>query len=75
MPLTAANTLRIHRFNNEQIRTQVNQQRQQIEATRNQLEQATPEQLQSLVPTPTPRANCPMHLPAPKMPVPKFWKT
>ena len=48
IPLTAANTLRIHRFNNEQISTQVNQQRQQIEATRTQLSQATPQQLQSL---------------------------
>jgi hypothetical protein len=59
MPLTAANTLRIHRFNNEQISTQVNQQRQQIEATRNQLEQATPEQLQSLVPTPDAQGQLP----------------
>jgi hypothetical protein len=48
MPLTVANTLRIHQFNNEQINTQVNQQQQQIDAARTQLEQATPQQLQSL---------------------------
>ncbi|WP_017296673.1 HpsJ-like protein, cyanoexosortase A-associated [Nodosilinea nodulosa] len=59
VPLTAANTLRIHRFNNEQINTQVNQQRQQIEATRTQLEQATPRQLQSLVPTPNEQGQLP----------------
>lgn len=59
VPLTAANTLRLHRFNNEQISTQVNQQRQQIEATRTQLEQATPQQLQSLVPTPNEQGQLP----------------
>lgn len=59
VPLTAANTLRIHRFNNEQISTQANQQRQQIEATRTQLEQATPQQLQSLVPTPNEQGQLP----------------
>lgn len=59
IPLTAANTLRIHRFNNEQISTQVNQQRQQIEATRTQLEQATPQQLQSLIPTPDEQGQLP----------------
>lgn len=52
IPLTLANTIRIHHYNNEQINTQVNQQEQQIEATRSQLEQATPEQLQKLVPVP-----------------------
>lgn len=59
IPLTVANTLRIHQFNNEQISTQVNQQRQQIEATRTQLEQATPQQLQSLIPTPDERGQLP----------------
>jgi hypothetical protein len=59
VPLTAANTLRIHRFNNEQISTQVNQQRQQIEATRTQLERATPQQLQNLVPTPNEQGQLP----------------
>jgi len=59
IPLTAANTLRIHRFNNEQISTQVNQQRQQIESTRTQIEQATPQQLQSLVPTPDAQGQLP----------------
>ncbi len=59
VPLTAANTLRIHRFNNEQISTQVNQQRQQIDATLTQLEQATPQQLQSLVPTPDAQGRLP----------------
>jgi hypothetical protein len=50
IPLTVANTLRIHQFNNEQISTQINQQQQQIDAARTQLEQATPQQLQSLMP-------------------------
>jgi len=52
IPLTLANTMRIHRYNNEQINTQVTQQQQQIDATRSQLERATPEQLQQLVPVP-----------------------
>jgi len=52
IPLTLANTIRIHRYNNEQINTQVTQQQQQIDATRSQLERATPEQLQQLVPVP-----------------------
>lgn len=59
IPLTAANTLRIHRFNNEQISTQVNQQRQQIDATRTQLEGATAQQLQGLVPTPDAQGQLP----------------
>lgn len=54
LPLTLFNTQRIHRFNTNQINSQVNQQTLQLEATRAQLEKATPEQLQSLVPTPNP---------------------
>lgn len=52
LPLTAANTLRIHRFNTEQIESQVSQERQQLEANRTQIEAATTEQLASLIPTP-----------------------
>ncbi|MEB3360445.1 MAG: HpsJ family protein [Synechococcales bacterium] len=59
VPLTVANTFRLHNFNNQQISTQVNQQRQQIEATQTQLEQATPEQLQSLVPVPDEQGQLP----------------
>lgn len=49
MPLTVANTLRINQFNNEQINSQVNQQRQQMEANWTELQQATPQQLQNLL--------------------------
>ncbi|MFQ4138579.1 HpsJ family protein [Nodosilinea sp. PGN35] len=49
IPLTVANTLRIHQFNNEQIDTQMNQQRQQLDANLAELQQATPQQLQSLL--------------------------
>ncbi len=52
IPLTAVNALRINRENNSQISTQVNQQKLQLEATQEQLEQATQEQLASLIPVP-----------------------
>ncbi|WOD41533.1 HpsJ family protein [Nodosilinea sp. E11] len=52
IPLTVANTLRIHQFNNEQISTQVNQQRQQIESNQVELQQATPQQLLNLLSSP-----------------------
>ena len=52
VPLTAVNTARISKQNNEQISTQVNQQKLQLEATQEQLEQASAAQLESLVPVP-----------------------
>jgi hypothetical protein len=52
IPLTISDTVRISRFNNEQISDQVNQQKLQLDTTRQQLEQATPQQLQSLIPAP-----------------------
>ncbi|MDX2215604.1 MAG: HpsJ family protein [Oculatellaceae cyanobacterium bins.114] len=59
IPLTITDTVRISRFNNEQISNQVNQQKLQLDATRQQLEQATPEQLQSLIPAPDENGNLP----------------
>ncbi len=52
VPLTAVNTARISKQNNEQISTQVNQQKLQLEATQEQLEQASSAQLETLVPVP-----------------------
>jgi hypothetical protein len=59
VPLTAINSIRINRENNAQISSQVSQQKQQLAATEAQLEQATPEQLESLVPTPDAAGNLP----------------
>lgn len=59
VPLTISDSIRIGRFNNEQISNQVNQQKLQLDATRQQLEKATPEQLQSLVPAPDQNGNLP----------------
>lgn len=59
IPLTVTNAVRIHRFNNNQISTQVSQQRLQLDATRKQLEKASPNQLRSLVPTPDKDGNLP----------------
>ena len=61
VPLTISDSIRIGRFNNEQISNQVNQQKLQLDATRQQLEKATPEQLQSLVPAPDPGHLCGHH--------------
>lgn len=52
VPLTAVNTARISKQNNEQISTQVNQQKLQLEATQEQLEQSSSAQLETLVPVP-----------------------
>jgi len=52
VPLTVSDAVRIHRFNNNQINTQVSQQRLQLDATRKQLEKASPEQLLNLIPAP-----------------------
>ncbi|GEM_PF-564275 len=59
VPLTFTDAVRIHQFNNNQINTQVSQQRLQLDATRKQLEKASPEQLRSLVPTPDKNGNLP----------------
>lgn len=59
IPLTGINSLRINRDNNSQISTQVNQQKLQLEATEEQLDQATEEQLASLVPVPDEAGNLP----------------
>jgi hypothetical protein len=56
IPLTVVNTLRIAQYNNDQINTQVTQQKTQLNNTKNQLDQATPEQLQSLIRVPTEKA-------------------
>lgn len=59
VPLTVSDAVRIHQFNNNQITTQVSQQRLQLDATRKQLEKATPQQLQNLVPVPDKNGNLP----------------
>jgi hypothetical protein len=52
IPLTVVNTLRIGQYNNDQINNQVTQQKVQLDKTKTQLEKATPEQVQSLIPLP-----------------------
>ncbi|XGV97094.1 MAG: HpsJ family protein [Leptolyngbya sp. BL-A-14] len=59
VPLTVTDAVRIHSFNNNQISNQVSQQRLQLDATRKQLEKASPERLRSLVPTPDKNGNLP----------------
>ncbi|MGI0488917.1 HpsJ family protein [Pantanalinema rosaneae CENA516] len=59
VPLTVSDAMRIHRFNNNQISTQVSQQRLQLDTTRKQLEKASPQQLQNLVPVPDKDGNLP----------------
>ncbi len=59
VPLTVTNAVRIHGFNNNQISTQVSQQRLQLDATRKQLEKASPAQLRNLVPAPDKDGNLP----------------
>jgi F0F1-type ATP synthase membrane subunit b/b' len=59
IPLTVGDSIRISQYNNAQISTQVNQQKQQLDATRQQLEKATPQQLQSLVPVPDNKGQLP----------------
>lgn len=59
IPLTVSDAVRIHSFNNNQISTQVSQQRLQLDATRKQLEKASPEQLRNLVPAPDKNGNLP----------------
>jgi hypothetical protein len=63
IPLTVVNTLRIAQYNNDQINTQVTQQKTQLNNTKNQLDQATPEQLQSLIPVPAEKADSPSNTP------------
>jgi len=59
IPLIASDTMRISQYNNNKISDQVNQQKLQLDTTRQQLEQATPEQLQSLVPVPDAKGQLP----------------
>jgi hypothetical protein len=63
IPLTVVNTLRIAQYNNDQINTQVTQQKTQLNNTKNQLDQATPEQLQSLIPVPAEKTDSPSNTP------------
>jgi hypothetical protein len=63
IPLTVVNTLRIAQYNNDQINTQVTQQKTQLNNTKTQLDQATPEQLQSLIRVPTEKADSPTNTP------------
>lgn len=59
IPLTVSDATQIHRFNTNQITTQVSQQRLQLDSTRKQLEKASPDQLRSLVPVPDKNGNLP----------------
>lgn len=59
IPLTVSDATQIHRFNNNQITTQVSQQRLQLDSTRKQLEKASPNQLRNLVPVPDKNGNLP----------------
>lgn len=59
IPLVVTDAARINRFNNNQISTQVSQQTVQLDETKQQLERATPAQLQSLVPVPDQSGNLP----------------
>jgi hypothetical protein len=57
IPLTVVNTLRIGQYNNEQINTQITQQKQQLSNTKVQLEKASDDQLQQLIQLPTGNSN------------------
>lgn len=59
VPLAISDAVRIHRFNNNQISTQVSQQRLQLDATRKQFEKVSPEKLRNLVPLPDKNGNLP----------------
>lgn len=59
IPLVVSDAARINRFNDTQITTQVTQQTVQLDATKKQLEQATQQQLASLVPQPDKSGNLP----------------
>lgn len=59
VPLVVSNTIRINRFNNDQITTQVSQQRVQLETTRKQLERAEANQFRNFVPRPDQAGNLP----------------
>ncbi|NJM44771.1 MAG: hypothetical protein HC860_00320 [Alkalinema sp. RU_4_3] len=63
IPLTVVNTLRIAQYNNDQINTQVTQQKTQLNNTKNQLDQATPDQIKSLIPIPAEKAGSPANSP------------
>jgi hypothetical protein len=59
IPLVISDAARINRFNDTQITTQVTQQTIQLDSTKQQLEQATQQQLASLVPQPDQAGNLP----------------
>lgn len=59
IPLVISDAARINQFNNTQIATQVTQQTVQLDATKQQLEQATQQQLARLVPQPDKAGNLP----------------
>lgn len=59
VPLTVSDAVHIHRLNNNQISTQVSQQRLQLDATRKQLEKVSPDRLRNFVPTPDKNGNLP----------------
>lgn len=52
LPLTLFDSVRISRFNNDQIDVQVDQQKMQIDTTKKQVDKASSEELQSLIPSP-----------------------
>ncbi|MBI4783122.1 MAG: hypothetical protein HY785_17645 [Oscillatoriophycideae cyanobacterium NC_groundwater_1537_Pr4_S-0.65um_50_18] len=59
IPLVITDAARINQFNDTQITTQVTQQTIQLDSTKKQLEQATQQQLASLVPRPDQAGNLP----------------
>jgi hypothetical protein len=63
IPLTVVNTLRIGQYNNEQINTQITQQKQQLTNTKSQLEKASDDQLQQLIQVPSADPNPLQNLP------------
>lgn len=63
IPLTVVNTLRIGQYNNEQINTQITQQKQQLSNTKVQLEKASDDQLQQLIQLPAGNSNPPPNSP------------
>lgn len=53
IPLTVVNTLRIAQYNNDQINIQVQQQKLRLDNTRNQIQGASPDDLEKLIPRPS----------------------
>ncbi len=59
LPLTLFDSVRISRFNNEQITVQVDQQKMQIDTTKKQIDKASSAELQSLIPAPDDKGKLP----------------